>query len=195
MQSYHFAMHTLERALFAYAETRNAAAQRSAARVAHPKTGDKKLFRHPTDPASVANVEEKDNAAEPQVVNVSNFITLPVTGESSPTATWDHSALADEDSDDAGGNKSDNMTREVLSVRNSRFMEKHRIQVGASAKAPKGQGLFAKEKWRWARSCLRKGHGFTACQSCRSGWAHCPQGAPLPCFWNGWCKCRSQRSP
>ena len=138
-------MHTLERALFAYAETRNAAAQRSAARVAHPKTGDKKLFRHPTDPASVANVEEKDNAAEPQVVNVSNFITLPVTGESSPTATWDHSALADEDSDDAGGNKSDNMTREVLSVRNSRFMEKHRIQVGASAKAPKGQGLFAKE--------------------------------------------------
>ena len=76
-----------------------------------------------------------------------NFITLPATeGEESAIATWDSSVVADDDSDDAGDAASDNMGREVLSLRNRRFMEKHGVQVGASPKAPKGQGLFAKRQ-------------------------------------------------
>ena len=149
LQSYHIGMHTLDRALHAYADTRSQAARKTASRVTKGPGATsvyKMLTRHPSDQAATLAAADKPESGEVVTVNLSNFITLFGDNGDTPTATWDAVAPADEDSDDAGGHGSENMTREVLSVRNSRFMEKHRVQVGASPNAPKGQGLFAKEK-------------------------------------------------
>ena len=150
LQSYHIGMHTLERALHAYAEARSDAARKKASRETQSSGGRNvinMLMRHPSDQATAPAAGDRHESLEAASLNLSNFITLCGEKGETPTATWDAMAPADEDSDDAhGGHGSDNMTREVLSVRNSRFMEKHRVQVGASPNAAKGQGLFAKEK-------------------------------------------------
>ena len=149
LQSYHIGMHTLERALRAYSEARSQAARKTASREAKGSGALnvlKMLTRHPSDQATALAAGDRHESWEAATVNLSNFITLCGDKGETPTATWDAVAPADEDSDDAGGHGSDNMTREILSVRNSRFMEKHRVQVGASPNAAKGQGLFAKEK-------------------------------------------------
>ena len=119
LQSQHFGMHMLERALFAYADTRRAAAAKAAARAVKGKLGFRALFRQPTDPDAGATVAQTGQ----QIVSVSNFITLSATEEGqSPTAAWDPSGTADADSDDEGDHPSSNVTREVLSVRNSRLL-------------------------------------------------------------------------
>ena len=119
-------MHTLERTLYAYAEARHQAARKSASRVVNGQGGKsvyKLLMRHPSGPKIAIVGDDKADGGEPVTVNLSNFITLLGEGGNIPTATWDASASPDEDSDDTGGHGSDNMTREVLSVRNSRILE------------------------------------------------------------------------
>ena len=119
LQSYHIGMHTLERALHAYAETRSQAARKTASRVAKGSGALnvlKMLTRHPSDQATALAAGDKPESGEVVTVNLSNFITLLGEKGEIPTATWDAVAPADDDSDDAGGHGSDNMTREVLSV-------------------------------------------------------------------------------
>ena len=142
LQSYHIGMHTLERALHAYAEARSQAARKKASRETKGSGALnvlKMLTRHPSDQATSLAAGDKSESWEVVTVNLSNFITLCGDKGETPTATWDAVAPADEDSDDAGGHGSDNMTREVLSVRNSRFMENIECRSGLRPMHLKGK--------------------------------------------------------
>ena len=77
LRNHHFGAHTLERALFAYADTRKTAAQKAATRAVKGKLGFRSLFRRPTEQDAVA--DDKADATVRQVVTVANFITLPAT--------------------------------------------------------------------------------------------------------------------
>ena len=167
-QASHLCLHSIERALAAYASRRYsaiAANQKTAVSGVGGRLRRSVLKREGTDTGSSVGLASSQPAEPPQETVTKFIMAHGNHGKDANLLPPPPAGLAEPDSDDPDGDAtSSDMSQDVLSKRNSRFLTKHGVKVLLSSEAS-GHGLFAASDILAGKELPAKGPWFNTLEA------------------------------